>query len=130
MQIYYMETVFWLGNIPITVLLAKITFLFWILLCCLHSILLFCIDSISWYYFAVPLFCWCSLVPFFCGIPFVLLVFHCSTSVPVLCQCSGVLSVFWCSEFCSSLFQCSWFYSMPESTSPKEIYGHLKDSPP
>ena len=71
-------------NFSIKILLAKITSLFWILLCCLLSMLLFCIGSIYWCCFVVTSFSCSSHVPLFCGIPIVL-----------------------------PIFRCSWFYSMP-----------------
>ena len=89
-------------NISIKIVLAKRTFLFWILLCYLLNMSSFCIDSISWCCFVVPLFscllmfhspavfqlfCQCSVVP-----P----VFRCSVSVPVFRQRSGVPSVCRC----------------------------------
>ena len=77
-------------NYSIKILLAKITFLFWILLCYLLNMLSFCIGSISWGCFVITLFCCSSHVPLFRGIPIVLPVFRCSTSVPVFRQWSGV----------------------------------------
>ena len=59
----------------------------------------FCIGSISWCCFVVPLFHWCFPVPLFCGVPIVPPVSCCSASVPLFRRCS----VFWY----------SWFYSMP-----------------
>ena len=55
-----------------------------------------CIGSISWCFFVVPLFRWCSSVSPFCSISIILSVFRYSTSVPVFRQfwCSGVLPVF------------------------------------
>ena len=48
-------------NISVKIFLTKITFWFWIL-CYLPNMSPFCICSISWCYFAVLLFRWCSPV--------------------------------------------------------------------
>ena len=91
-------------NFSMKILLAKIIFLFWILLCNLLNMSSFCIDSISWCCFVVPLFRCCS-------IPIVSPVFRCPVSVPVFRQSSGILPVFCpCSVFRNSMFRCSWFY--------------------
>ena len=56
---------------------------------------LFCIGSIFWCCFVVPLFRGCLPVPLFHGIQIVPPVFCCSASVPVVHQCSAsVPSVF------------------------------------
>ena len=94
-------------NFSIKILLAKITLLFWNLLCYLFNMSLFCIRSISWCCFVVRLFHCSSHLPLFRGIPIVLPVFLCSASVPVFRRCS---------IFCISMFRCSWFYSMPRKT--------------
>ena len=86
-------------NFSIKILLAKITFLFWILLCYLFNMSSVCIGSISWCCFVVTLFRCSSHVPLFRCIPIVLPVFPCSTGIP-------------CSAFRCSVFGCSWFYSM------------------
>ena len=91
-------------NFSIKILFAKVTFLFWILLCHLLNMSSFCIGSISWCCFVVTLFLCSSHVPLFSGIPIVLPVFCCSAIVPVFCRCS---------VFRSSVFWCFWFYSMP-----------------
>ena len=86
----------WHGNCLLTgfdfsikILLAIITFLFWILLCHLLNMSSFCIGSISWCCFVVTLFRCSSHIPVFHGIPIVLPVFGC-----MFHQCSGVPSVF------------------------------------
>ena len=82
----------WHGNcllagfgFSIKILLVTITLLFWILLCYLLNMTLFCIGSISWCCFVVTLFRCSSHVPLFRGIPIVLPVFGC-----MFRQCSGV----------------------------------------
>ena len=70
-------------NFSIKVLLANITFLFWILLCYLLNISSLCIASISWCCFVDPLFRCSSHFPLFCGILIVSPVFRCFASVPV-----------------------------------------------
>ena len=125
-QIYYfLPTGF---NFLIKAILTKITFWFWPLLCymyitCMfiyvHYMSPFCIGSISSCCFVLLLFCWCSPVLLFSGIPIVpqcsrnnlqsgngvilsrdygsmdtevsVLVFRCSTGVPCsVVPCSGV----------------------------------------
>ena len=93
-------------NFSIKILLATITFLFWILLCCLLNMLSFCIGNISWCCFVVTFFRCSSHVPLFRGIPIVLPVFGC------MFRRSSV--------FRSSVVWCSWFYSMPSNIT---IYG-------
>ena len=106
----------WHGNcllagfgFSIKILLVTITLLFWILLCYLLNMTLFCIGSISWCCFVVPLLFSCSTIPWYSDCPasirlYVPPVFRCSASVPVFRRCSA---------FRSSVFRCSWFYSMP-----------------
>ena len=74
-------------NFSIKILLAKTT-LFWTFLCYLLNMSLFCIGSIFWCCFIVPLFHCSSHVPVFCSILIVLPVFWFSASVSVFCQCS------------------------------------------
>ena len=101
-------------NFSMKILLAKINFLFWILLCYLLNMSSFCICSISWCCFDVPLFRCSSHVPLLCSIPIVSPVFRCFAGVPVFRQCSAVPPVFRrCFVFRRSVFRCSWFYSMP-----------------
>ena len=94
-------------NFSIKILLATITFLFWILLCCLLNMLSFCIANISWCCFVVTFFRCSSHVPLFRGIPIVLPVFGCMFRR--------------CSVFRSSVFWCSWFYSMPSNMTIYEL---------
>ena len=89
----------WHGNCLLTrfhfsikILLVIVTFLFWILFCCLLNITPVCIVSISWCCFVVTLFHCSSRVPLFRGIPIILPVFGCTSH-----QCSGVPPVFRCS---------------------------------
>ena len=86
-------------NFSIKILLATITFLFWILLCYLLNMSSFCIGSISWFCFVAMLFHCSSHVPLFRGIPIVLSVFGCMFRQ--------------CSVFRSFVLRCSWFYGMP-----------------
>ena len=88
-------------KISIKILLGKMTFLFWILLCYLPNMSSFCIGSISWCCFVVTLFRCSSHVPLFRGIP-------------LFRQCSGVPPVFWCSA------------SVPCSGVPGFIVPHRK----
>ena len=91
-------------NFSIKILLAKITFLFWILLCYLLNMSSFCIGSISWCCFVVPLFRCSFHVPLCRSIPIVSPVFRCFAGVSVFRQCSGVPPVFRrCSVFRSSV---------------------------
>ena len=107
-------------NFSIKILLAKITFLFWIVLCYLLNMSSFCIDSTSWCCLVVSLLRCFSHVPLFGSIPIVLPVFRCFAGVLVFRQCSSVPSVFCrCSVFRSSKFRCSCFYSMPLPVFPR-----------
>ena len=93
-------------NFSIKILLDKMNFLFWILLCYLLNMPSSCIVSISWCCFVVSLFRCSSHVSLFHSIPIVSPVFRCFARVTVLRQCSGVPPV-----FCRcSVFRCSWFY--------------------
>ena len=74
MQIYSMETVSWPGNISIKILLAKITFLFWILLCYLLNMSSLCFGNTS---------C-CSLAMLVLSCSAFLWYSDCSVSVPPL----------------------------------------------
>ena len=76
----------------------------------------FCIGSISWYCFVVPVFHCSSSISLFRGAPIVLPVFCCSANVPVFRRCSA---------FRSPVFRCSWFYSLPRE-SPKFNSHHLQ----
>ena len=71
-------------NFSIKILLAEITFLFWILLCYLLNILMLCISSISW----------CCLVFYYSA---ALLMFHYSMVFWLFHQCFGAPPVFQCS---------------------------------
>ena len=87
----------------IKIFLAKITFLFWILLCYLLNMSSFFTSNTSWCCFVVTLF-HCSshvLIP----IP---RYSDCSASIPLFHQCFSVLPAF----YPCSMFWCSWFYSM------------------
>ena len=77
----------------------------------------FCIGSISWCCFVVPLFRCSSHVLLFRRVPIVSPVFRCFAGVPVFCQCSGVPPV-----FRRSVFR---FYSMPVLHSTDfQVMGH------
>ena len=65
-----------------------------ILLCYRLNMLSFCIDSISWCCFVVPLLCWCSLAVLSCDIPIVLPVFQSCASVALSRQYSATELVF------------------------------------
>ena len=132
-QIYYfLPTGF---NFLIKAILTKITFWFWPLLCymyitCMfiyvHYMSPFCIGSISSCCFVLLLFCWCSPVLLFSGIP---IVPQCSRNNLQSGKRRNSFSWLWfygygsqrfsvplfhrCSVFRSSVFRCSWFYSMP-----------------
>ena len=108
-------------NFSIKIFLAKIIFLFWILLRYLLNMSSLSIDSIFWYCFVVTLFCCSSHVSLFRGIPTDLSVFHCSAGITVFRHCSSVRPLFCrCSAFRSSVFWCFWLYSMPKQ---KTAYG-------
>ena len=80
-------------NFPIEILLAKRTFLFWILLCYLLNMLSFCIGCIYWccFIFLCSTGVSCSVIPWYSD---------CYTSVSSLFgRCSA--------------FRCSWLYNMP-----------------
>ena len=56
--------------------------------------------------FRYPVFrCYSSILPLFCGVLAIPLVFR----IPLLFR--GCIHG--CSVFCRSVFRCSWFYSMP-----------------
>ena len=94
----------WHGNCLLTWFdFSIINLLFWILLCYLLNVLLFCIGIISWCCFVVTLFRRSSHVRLFRGIPIVMQVFgcmfrQCSANAPMFRRCSVFRnSVFWCS---------------------------------
>ena len=81
-------------DFSIKILLAKIIFLFWILLRYLLNMSSFSIDSIFWCCFFVTSFRCSSHVPLFRGILTDLPVFRCSATVTVFDQCSAGVPCF------------------------------------